>query len=751
MSIRAATRLALCACLLAGAASRLPADGSASAENMLLAAQAAPREPRSPATPDASRLWMVPDRSATPPVPPASSIAGFSKGVKLFADARYAEAMPLVRAPALAGTPLAGYATFFTGMTHLQLNEAAQARETFAALRAQRPEGFLAEAGLLGEADAAVALGDHAAAVRLYAEALERNTATPEDVLLRLARSAKAAGDTRRAAEAYAKVYGEFPLSDLSATALAELEKMAEWPALAPGTARYRLELARADRLFAARRYPQARAAFEALWPHTGGDDTEMVELRLAQCDFGLRRYAAARTRLRPLLDSASRSAEARFFYLSAIRELGEHDTYERLARELISTFETNTWAEDTLNALASFYIVIDEDARADETFRELLSKFPKGRYAERAAWKIGWWAYKHGRYEETVRQFESAAAAYPRSDYRPAFLYWIARAHDRLGNRAAAEIAHETTVAAYGNSYYGRLAARRLGNWAARPAAELPPAIAAAAAAAKAPPTQELISLLLSLELYDQALDELLYAQRTWGNSSLIEATLGWVYNRKGDFRKGIVAMRRAYPQFLAAGGELLPVEIRRIIHPVDYWPLIQKHATARRIDPFLVSALIAQESSFDPAIRSQANAIGLMQILPSTGRRYARLLGIRRYSTAMLTRPEINIQIGTAYFADLLKRFGRVDFALAGYNAGDHRVAQWMDERPGLDQDEFIDDVPFPETQNYLKRILGPAEDYRRLYGDSSPGKPAAAPKTGASKTPAKPPVKKAAAAKK
>jgi soluble lytic murein transglycosylase len=75
--------------------------------------------------------------------------------------------------------------------------------------------------------------------------------------------------------------------------------------------------------------------------------------------------------------------------------------------------------------------------------------------------------------------------------------------------------------------------------------------------------------------------------------------------------------------------------------------------------------------------------------------------------------------VRIGTAYFAELVKKFGGVHFALAGYNAGDHRVARWIAERPGVPREEFIDDIPFPETQNYVKRILGTVEDYRRLYG--------------------------------
>ena len=175
---------------------------------------------------------------------------------------------------------------------------------------------------------------------------------------------------------------------------------------------------------------------------------------------------------------------------------------------------------------------------------------------------------------------------------------------------------------------------------------------------------------------------------------------------------------MRRAYPQFLTAD-QALPAEILQVIFPLTYWDLIRKHAAARNLDPYLVAALIAQESTFDPEIRSAANAWGLMQIVPATGRRLARSLGIRRFTTSMLTNPETNIRLGTLYFSRLVQQFGGTYYALASYNAGENRVVRWKAERPGLDEDEFIDDIPFPETQNYVKRILGTAEDYRLLYG--------------------------------
>jgi hypothetical protein len=102
-------------------------------------------------------------------------------------------------------------------------------------------------------------------------------------------------------------------------------------------------------------------------------------------------------------------------------------------------------------------------------------------------------------------------------------------------------------------------------------------------------------------------------------------------------------------------------------------------------------------------------------MQIIPATGRRLARQEGLR-FTTRMLTNPQTNVGSGRGTSPRSIKQFGGEHFALASYNAGEHRVVRWQRRAPGFDQDEFIDDIPFPETQNYVKRILGTAEDYRR-----------------------------------
>jgi soluble lytic murein transglycosylase len=558
--------------------------------------------------------------------------------------------------------------------------------------------------------------------MQVYEKLAATKTTVPDEVLLRLGRAAKASGNTEKAVDALSRVVYEFPFSDLAAAAANELEGL-PLPPIAAGSTRYKLEVGRAERLFGARRYSQARPVYEALRAAAQGDDRELVQLRIAECDYFLKRTRSARDGLRPYIEKASRQGEALYFYAIATRDLGDHPEYLRTVRRIVSEFPEQSWAEEALNNLATYYILQNDDEQADHTFREMYEKYPTGHYAERAAWKLGWYAYKSGRYGDAIRAFESAAAHFTRSDYRPAWLYWSGRAHESLREAAIASERFALVATDYLNSYYGRLAAKRLETSGA-PRLIVDPAAEPLPDPPSLPPTAPLIRALLALDLYDQAFDELRYAQKNYGDSPAIQATIAYIYNRRGDLRAGINAMKRAYPQYLAAGGEKLPTEMLRVLFPVNYWNDIRRYAAAHSLDPYMMAALIAQESTFTPDVKSAANAYGLMQLLPSTGRVYARKTGIaRKFSLSLLTTADTNLRMGTAYFADLVEQFGGAHLALATYNAGPNRVQRWMSEKPGLERDEFIDDIPFPETQNYVKRILGTAEDYRRLYGPDGP----------------------------
>ena len=664
-------------------------------------------------------LWLAPDTAA------ARARAALAGAVKDLEADRAADALPiLLRAGS--DPALGPYALLYAGRAQMKLSRFVDARKTAQSILALSPSEALAESALWLAVEAAQAGGDKAGVVAALKDLASRPNSAPASVYLRLFNAAVDAGDKTEAAAAFGRLYFDFAGTPQAIDATNEGRK-AGFVGQPPSKATFAANLQRAERLFAARQYTDARLEFEALKLLAGPGDKPLIELRLGEIDFSLKKYPVAAVTLKSIMDKPGPLAsEARYYYVSTLRESGQADDYEDEVRDFAKSGGDSLYIQRALNELGTYYILKDDDEEAAEVFADYYEQYPQGTFADRAAWRAGWWAYKKGEYDDTIRIFESAAVAMRRADYRPSWLYWAARAHLENGARDKAIAGFRRVIADYRNSYYGRAAIKEIEEIqaAARPAGKGPVSPARltwteAIVPAPPPANAGLIEHLLAAGMYDEAIGELRRLQANGQGSSLVDATLAYALNRQGKLRPGITAMRRAYPQFMAEGGEALPRDILTVIFPIDYWELIQTHAVARKLDPFLVAALVAQESTFQADVRSSADAWGLMQIIPATGRRYASTLGIRPFSTARLTNPETNVRIGTTYFSDLLRQFGDTAPALAAYNAGESRVAKWLAERPGMDRDEFIDDIPFPETQNYVKRILGTAEDYRILYG--------------------------------
>src|SRR5665213_342765 len=296
------------------------------------------------------------------------------------------------------------------------------------------------------------------------------------------------------------------------------------------GSTRQKQELARTERLFNARQYPAARASFEKLRSETQGDDRTLVQLRIAECDYFLHHDHAAADVFQAFIDAGTRPAESLYYFALAQHDLKENALYHSLMRRVIAEFPGTSWAEDALNSLALVDAHDDEDAEADRASADLFDGFPKGRYTERAAWRIGWRAYRTGQYAECVRIFERAAANFPRSDYRPAWLYWSGRAHESLNDTALAQARYGLEVIDYLNTYYVHLAIERLGGRIPERATLVPvrtppqATVPGDGVPVTLPPNSELVRALLVAKMYDAAADELRYAQKIWGDSGPIE-----------------------------------------------------------------------------------------------------------------------------------------------------------------------------------------------------------------------------------
>src|SRR4051812_28696035 len=293
--------------------------------------------PRLPAK--ASDYWLAPSAADVRAAKSAAAVQ-LQQAIKFEIDANYARALPILSQPALHQGTLGDYAAYYQGLAELRLGHHADAKRTFETLLARPPVGFLLEGAALRLGETDEAMGDQRGAFAVYDRLSKMATTAPDDLLMRIGRLAKSIGETDRAIDAFTRALYEFPFSDRVADAAAELESLAAPPIVA-GSARYKLEMGRAERLFGAKRYVAARPVFETLRRVATGDDRELADLRLAECDYLLKRPRPAHDALKSYTDSASRQGEALYFYAIATRDLGDRAEYLRVIRRIVDEFPT--------------------------------------------------------------------------------------------------------------------------------------------------------------------------------------------------------------------------------------------------------------------------------------------------------------------------------------------------------------------------------------------------------------------------
>ncbi len=151
---------------------------------------------------------------------------------------------------------------------------------------------------------------------------------------------------------------------------------------------------------------------------------------------------------------------------------------------------------------------------------------------------------------------------------------------------------------------------------------------------------------------------------------------------------------------------------------YPLPYFKEIEKWSTSRQLNPLLVTALMRQESRFQSKIKSSVGATGLMQVMPSTGAWIAPQIGVD-FKKINLENPKDNIMLGTWYLDHTHQQYSNNSMlAIASYNAGPGNVAKWLQTIPKQDPDEFVEEIPFDETKNYVRQVFGNYWNYLRLY---------------------------------
>ncbi|HXY77944.1 MAG TPA: transglycosylase SLT domain-containing protein [Candidatus Acidoferrales bacterium] len=652
----------------------------------------------------------------------AGALAWLVVGYARVLDHDYARAIdPLNRAKPLAGD-LGDYVAYYLGTCYLQTGRQGEALATLADFDKTYPDSLLVRDARVSYAGALLSDGRAADAADLLEK--DRLPARP-DVELTLGRAYAALGQHGKAAEALANVYYNMPTAAEADAAYAELKKLPQAP---PATAAQRKT--RGDLLMKAKRYGDAAEEYRELAIHATAADRPAAELALADALHHAGRNREAQAEL-TTLPNASADQNARRLYIlgQAAWASDENAAFYRTVDELRNTAPSSPWFEQALLSAANLHLVHHEYDQALDAFRELQQRFPASSHASYAHWKAAWLTLRQGRNDEARKEFDEQIALYPDGNETSAALYWRARLAEEDNQPGMARAYYQKLSDRYRNYYYAELGRQRLKNLPA--ASDSPgeyavldhvPPLNNAKLVLSDAPTDDLrwqkAQLLGNGGLVDFALRELQSAAGDGGESWAVAATAQLCLDT-GHYDRAIEVMKHSVPSYFAVDIPDLPRPYWEALFPRPYWTDLKRFSVANGLDPYLVASLIRQESEFNPAAVSHANAVGLMQLLPRTGSLVAHQMKLR-YNASQLYTPTVNLQLGTHYFRGMVDHFGgSLEYALAAYNAGDDRVEEWLGEGKYRDAQEFVESIPFTETREYVQAILRNASVYRQLYG--------------------------------
>jgi soluble lytic murein transglycosylase len=614
------------------------------------------------------------------------------------------------------------YAIYWSAQADRARGDHSSALEQLKLFRREFPQSVMAEQVLQALAETALELNQSQEA--LAALESEPGLSAKPGLLFLRGQAREQAGRSEEAAADYVTVYYRFPLSGPAREAGEKLrffERVLgqKFPAIPLD-----LRISRARTLFGARQWHEAREAYSQLVPLTTGADREEAELREAQSRVSLSAeppVLASLTLTDPAIDAE------RFCALSqAYRARREENEMVNAIESAASRAPSSSWAEQALFAGGNyFWVQLDLD-RAAAYYRRLVDRFPSGKDAEAAHWRLAWVAYKEKR-AEAPSLLEEHLRLHPGSAFTADALYWLGRSAERSGNLPLARAYFGKLTERFPQSYFGGLAASRLQGLGPGPA-EFPGVLAMIPAPPPVAPLGEQAPVAaephwqraraLETIAFDASAElELRAAYSATGDARLLLEAAEAAVDAE-HYSVAIVTTRLVYPQLESRRYQDVPEEVWHTAYPVPYAAEIRRAALRQGLDPMLVAGLVRQESAFQRDAASHAGAYGLMQLLPATARKLSRKLRLG-YSQARLFDPEYNLRLGTAYFAGLQSSYGSEEAALAAYNAGEDRVALWQAGRSFDEPADFVESIPFTETREYVEIVIRNAAIYRRLYG--------------------------------
>jgi soluble lytic murein transglycosylase len=453
----------------------------------------------------------------------------------------------------------------------------------------------------------------------------------------------------------------------------------------------------------------------------------QRAQLRVAECRVQLKGSPSLIAELKP--PDLEVDAERLYALSQAYRSDKKEAEMFLALNTLAQNYPVSKWNEEGLMAAGNYHWVELEREKAVVAYQRVLDSFPGGKYAFNCEWRIAWVAYLD-RHPDADDRLTTFLLKYPVSANSVDALYWLGRNAERAGDPARARSYYGKAVERFPQTYFGNAAAARLaklGPGEENPAELLekippPPSLrpfdepVPVAAEDRWARAQALRAIAFDASA-EQELKNAYFA--TSSPRFLLEAAQAAF--DQGHYGAGMAYARIIVPNFDSRKISDLPVAAWKALYPLPYEATLRREAAKNDFDPMFAAGLIRQESTFQADAVSHKDAIGLMQVLPKTGKLLAKQLRVH-YTKNKLFEPDYNIELGMLYIASLVRQTGALEYAAAAYNAGEDRIAAWKAERNYDEIPELVESIPFTETREYVQVVLRNTEVYRMIYGQPS-----------------------------
>ena len=358
----------------------------------------------------------------------------------------------------------------------------------------------------------------------------------------------------------------------------------------------------------------------------------------------------------------------------------------------------------------------IENEQIKNEIYEKIYTKYPSGKFASDALSNLFWNAYKNHQNKRAFILGQTHIKNYPNTLSAPFVMFWTAKLCDKTGSKNEAKGLYQKLIDKYPDDYYAYRASKHLNtsqntNWDTKYSHRLPEKKQIIAFPFNHTNISEdnakLINTILKLNDY-KLLGEIDRENK---------AVQSWINYKEGKYSTSALLARKALEE--AETKPAFSDSLYKLAYQLHYQEIINDNAKEFILDSFLVTALIREESYFNPDAKSAAGARGLMQLMPSTASYIASKNNISYSGQNSLFNPETNIKLGCAYLDYAKTKLHENDMlAVASYNGGPNAVRSWKDNLTYKNFDEFIENIPYPETKDYVKKVYRSYWVYLNVY---------------------------------